>query len=41
MSSERVARVAASARQAMVDNCFAEEDGRTDASMPRRARALG
>ena len=41
VSSERVARVAASAMQAMLGNTFAEEEGRSDASMPRRARTLG
>jgi hypothetical protein len=34
VSSERVARVAASAMQTMVANSFADEDGRADASMP-------
>ena len=41
VSSERVALVAASAMQAMLGNTFAEEEGRTDASTPHRARALG
>ena len=36
-SSERVARGAASWMQAMLGNTFAEEEGRSDASMPRRA----
>ena len=41
VSSERVARMTASAMQAMLGNTFAEEEGRTDASTPHRARTLG